>query len=108
MLNIGLSIPGNWSFEIRRISAGEIRMKSGGFQVKSTQNPPDFMNVSFCVMIKYRSFFRKTKHAEIPLPNSPLSIRFADWFSSQYLVRFASLYCHPLNPFDTIGVSATP
>ena len=25
-------------------------------------NPPDFMNVSFWVMIKYRSFFRKTKH----------------------------------------------
>ena len=29
-----------------------------------TWNPPDFMNVSFCVMIKYRSFYRKTKHSE--------------------------------------------
>ena len=28
--NIGLTIPGNWSFEIRRIS-GEIRTKSAGF-----------------------------------------------------------------------------
>ena len=89
--NIGLTIPGNWSFEIRRISCfmceirqiscvksggfhlksarfhlksarfHEIRMKSTGFHLKSVRNPPDFMNVSFCVMIKYGSFFRKTK-----------------------------------------------
>ena len=47
--NTGLTIPGNWSFEIRRISwspheiwriSGEIHTKSGGFQVKSTWNPP--------------------------------------------------------------------
>ena len=45
-------------------------MKSGGFQqVKSvrnpadfTWNPPDFMNVSFWVITKYRSFFRKTNN----------------------------------------------
>ena len=30
ILNIGLTIPGNWSFEIRRISAGEIRRISAG------------------------------------------------------------------------------
>ena len=58
--NIGLTIPGNWSFEIRRISP-----------LKSIWNPADFTwnlyeirriswNVSFCVMIKYRSFFQKT------------------------------------------------
>ena len=34
---------------------GEIRRISGW-------NPPDFMNVSFWVMIKYRSFYRKTKN----------------------------------------------
>ena len=28
--------------------------------MKSVRNLPDFMNVSFCMMIKYRSFFRKT------------------------------------------------
>ena len=61
ILKIGLTIPGNWSFEIRRISC-EIRTKSAGFHVKSVQNPPDFMNVSFWVITKYRSFFRKTKH----------------------------------------------
>ena len=46
-------------------------MKSAGFHgwnppdftdfMKSVWNPPDFMNVSFWVMIKYRSFYRKTK-----------------------------------------------
>ena len=47
--NIGLNIPGNWSFEIRRIShkswwiSCEIHMKSGGFHLKSAQNLPDFM-----------------------------------------------------------------
>ena len=61
-INIGLTTPGNWSFEIHT--------KSGGFHVKSTRNPadfmksvrnlPDFMNVSFWVITKYRSFFRKT------------------------------------------------
>ena len=59
--NIGLTIPGNWSFEIRRISAGEIHQISGEIHTKSAQNPPDFMNVSFWVITKYRSFFRKTK-----------------------------------------------
>ena len=43
----------------------EIRMKSvwnlPDF-MKSIWNPPDFMNVSFWVMIKYRSFYRKTKN----------------------------------------------
>ena len=34
MKNIGLTIPGNWSFEIWQISPVE----SGGFYVKSTQN----------------------------------------------------------------------
>ena len=34
------------------------------FWVDFTWNLPDFMNVSFCVMIKYRSFFRKTKHSD--------------------------------------------
>ena len=48
--NIGLTIPGNWSFEIRRISP----VKSTGFH--------EIKNVRFCVMIKYRSFFRKTNH----------------------------------------------
>ena len=41
--NIGLTIPGNWSFEIRRISGwnlADFRVKSCGFQV---WNPPDFM-----------------------------------------------------------------
>ena len=33
--------------------------KSAGFH---GWNPPDFMNVSFWVMIKYRSFYRKTKN----------------------------------------------
>ena len=89
MENIGLTIPGNWSFEIRRISprfhpwnpvdfTHEIwqisPVKSSGFHpwnlADFTWNLPDFMkstgfheikNVSFCVMIKYRSFFRKTK-----------------------------------------------
>ena len=32
------------------------------FWVDFRWNPPDFMNVSFWVMIKYRSFFRKTKN----------------------------------------------
>ena len=40
--NIGLTIPGNWSFEIRRISPLISWVKSGGFHpditVKSTQN----------------------------------------------------------------------
>ena len=27
-----------------------------------SQNPPNFMNMSFCVITKDRSFFRKTKH----------------------------------------------
>ena len=31
------------------------------FWVDFTWNLPDFKNMSFCVMIKYRSFFRKTK-----------------------------------------------
>ena len=43
----------------------EIRMKSVWnpyeIRMKSVWNPPDFMNVSFWVMIKYRSFSRKTK-----------------------------------------------
>ena len=33
MSNIGLTIPGNWSFEIRRISC----VKSGGFHLKSAR-----------------------------------------------------------------------
>ena len=41
-------------------------MKSAGFHVKTTWNPPDFKIMSFCVMIKYRSFvFRKTKQKPI-------------------------------------------
>ena len=32
-----------------------------------TWNPPDFMNVSFWVITKYRSFFRKTKHKDLLL-----------------------------------------
>ena len=35
----------------------------------------DFMNVSFCVMIKYRSFFRKTKNFEIRKIFSKISQR---------------------------------
>ena len=35
-------------------------MKSAGFQVKSTMKSTGFQNMSFCMMIKYRSFFRKT------------------------------------------------
>ena len=54
--NIGLTIPGNWSFEIRQISPGFHPWNPADF----TWNLPDFMDVSFCVMIKYRSFFRKT------------------------------------------------
>ena len=34
--NIGLTIPGNWPFEIRRISP-EIRTKSAGFHLESTR-----------------------------------------------------------------------
>ena len=52
----------SWNlYEICWISP-EIHMKSGGFHLKSVRIPPDFMNVRFCVMIKYRSFFRKTKN----------------------------------------------
>ena len=30
-----------------------------------SQNPPNFMNMSFCVITKYRSFFRKTNNATV-------------------------------------------
>ena len=56
-------------FHVKSTGCHEICMKSArfylkstGFHVKSTWNPPDFMNVSFWVITKYRSFFQKTKH----------------------------------------------
>ena len=66
--NIGLTIPGNClsksgGFQTRWISpwnpadfTPEIRTKSGGFHLKSAGIS---WNVSFCVMIKYRSFLSK-------------------------------------------------
>ena len=45
--------------EIHQISPDEICQISWN-PPDFTWNLPDFMNVSFCVMIKYRSFFRKT------------------------------------------------
>ena len=41
-------------FHLKSTGFHEIRTKSAGFH--------EIKNVSFCVMIKYRSFFRKTKH----------------------------------------------
>ena len=43
------------------MKSARFHVKSAGFHVKSAWNPPDFKIMSFCVMIKYRSFvFRKT------------------------------------------------
>ena len=54
--------------EIHIKSTG-FHLKSAGFHLKSanfmksTRNLPDFMNVSFWVITKYRSFFRKTNQS---------------------------------------------
>ena len=51
-VNHRVTIPCKWSFDF---------MKSGRFHVKSSR----FQNMSFCVMTKYRSFFRKTNHTTV-------------------------------------------
>ena len=43
-------------------SAG-FHVKSAGFHVKSA----GFQNMSFCVMTRYRSFFRKTNHYDFQI-----------------------------------------
>ena len=90
-------------YEIRRISpvksvwnppdfTREIHMKSAGFHLKSARFHEIHMkssgfheihriswNVSFCVMIKYRSFFRKTKHV-CCIPEIALCAKHWDFF----------------------------
>ena len=111
-VNIGLTIPGNWSFEIRRISpeihtksgrfhlksAGfhEIRMKSGGFHMKSARNPPDFMNVSFWVITKCRSFFRKTKNYPSEGPFT-VSVSVSVYSDANKWVQLTSMVLFTLN-----------
>ena len=66
-----VTIPCKWSFEIR-ISFHEIlghsplpappKLKSFCWNIWFYKVLGGFQNMSFCVMIKYRSFFRKTKH----------------------------------------------
>ena len=84
----------------------EIRMKSGRFHVKSAWNPldftwnlPDFKNVSFWVITKYRSFFRKTKHCEIT--TSAVKVIWAhQWFKVQINLigfRFEPPLCNQQN-----------
>ena len=71
--------------EIRRISC-EICMKSTKFHVKSAQNPPDFMNVSFWVITKYRSFFRKTNkfHIIVHKVHVEFTLDFTWWLECMY------------------------
>ena len=66
--------PADFTREIRQISG----VKSGGFH--------EIKNVSFCVMIKYRSFFRKTNKQHI----GPLTIKNYDkeiWSTNTYKVN---------------------
>ena len=87
------------------------------FMVKSTRfhgeicqiswNPPDFMNVSFWVMIKYRSFYRKTNHrVTIPCKRSfdftSKSARFHEiwWISGEIHPKPYKIRCFSKNSSD--------
>ena len=64
--------------------------------MKSAWNPPDFKITSFCVMIKYRSFFfRKTKHKE-----KNISSIFAYCFASRTL-QHEKTFLHNLFQWTT-------
>ena len=65
----------------------EIHMKSSGFHVKSARFH-EIKNVSFWVITKYRSFFRKTKHQPgqfILMARTPNVFKFVTFKSANYL-----------------------
>ena len=81
--------------EIRRISwwnPADFMVKLAGFhgfhEIRriSWWNPPDFtdfMNVSFWVMIKYRSFYRKTKKTQVA---PKLSATLYHWMNTEWTI----------------------
>ena len=76
--------------EIHQISWNP-HVESAGFHKIHMWNPPNFMksvNMSFCVITKYRSFFRKTNKLELKInslrPHIPL-------FGTQMLIFSRSL-----------------